>query len=123
VVEERYQELIRLVQDRAGDSLRTAFQYDGDDWRALYIRDDVATTELGDTLDLILSRIHQDEPIIPGDEYEKLGGRRAAVEVYDRGVLINLPESAQTGTVISLDQEAATDLAGFIQHCYSTLDR
>lgn len=123
VNETEYQDLLRLVQSRAGDSFRSAFCYDTDDWEALYLRGDVATEELRDSISVLFEQVRAHEPILRGSEYDRLGETRATVELYDDGVLLHFQKSETEGVVVTLDYEAARSLAGFVEQCNRVLNR
>lgn len=117
-----YERLVGLVHDRAGETFRSAWRYDGDDWSALYVRDDIATRELRETIPGLLERARENEPIVDPSVYGRMGAVEAEVELHEDAVLVHFPETDSEGVVVTLDQEAAQDLAGFIERCNTLLE-
>lgn len=121
MVKPEYQELVRLIHERAGDTFRSAFSYTADDWQALYLRDDIATKELHDVIPQLINRTRTIEPIVREEEYPKLGAAQASVELHQRGVLVHFRVSEDEGVAVSLEREAARELAEFIDDCTELL--
>jgi hypothetical protein len=119
--EDQYQEFVRLVHNRAGDTFRSAWTYNEDDWRALYVRDDIRTEELRAAISQLVQRVREHDPIIHSEAYAKMGDVEATVELHTDAVLLHFWEAEATGVVVTLDQEASQDLAGFVEHCNSVL--
>lgn len=70
---DRYQALLELVRNRAGGALRGAVRYDPEGSTVLYLRDDVATEQLRDSLDALVDRARAAEPVVPERAYDRLG--------------------------------------------------
>ncbi|QLH83740.1 hypothetical protein [Halosimplex pelagicum] len=120
--DERYQPLLQLVHNRAGDAFRGAVRYDADSWDALYLRDDVATEELKNALPTITDRARANESIVPPEQYDRLGERQATVELHDRAAVLHFRESETGGIVVSLDRDVAQGLGQFVNSCNAVLD-
>ncbi|MFC7142614.1 hypothetical protein ACFQMA_22620 [Halosimplex aquaticum] len=118
----RYQPLLQLVHSRAGDAFRGAIRYYADDWSVLYLRDDVATERLRDSLDTIVGRARAAESIVPDEAYDRLGETQAAVELHDRAVLLHFREAPTEGILVSLDRDVAQALGQFVNSCNAVLD-
>lgn len=117
-----YEELLRLVHSRAGDAFRAAVRYDPDGWTALYVRDDVATSELKDALPQVTQRAREYEPLVPTAVYGGLGDTQATVELHEHAALVVLPETGASGILISLDRDVAQGLGEFVNQCSEVLD-
>jgi hypothetical protein len=120
--DERYQPLVQLIHNRAGDAFRGAVRYDADDWEALYLRDDVATEELKNALATITGRARADEPTVPPEQYDRLGENQTTVELYDRAAVLHFRESRDSGIIVSLDRDVAQGLGQFVNSCNAVLD-
>ncbi|MFB6141430.1 MAG: hypothetical protein ABEJ26_13465 [Halosimplex sp.] len=120
--DDRYQPLLQLVHNRAGDAFRGAIRYDADGWTVLYLRDDVATEQLGKSMDSIAGRARAAEPIVSDSEYAPLGETQAVVELHDRAALLHFRESSSTGVLVSLDRDVAQGLGQFVNRCNAVLD-
>jgi len=118
----RYQPLVQLVHNRAGDAFRGAIRYDADGWEALYLRDDVATEALKSALSAIADRARADESIVPEAQYDRLGENQATVELYDHAAILHFRESVDSGIVVSLDRDVAQGLGQFVNSCNAVLD-
>jgi len=119
---DRYQPLLQLVHNRAGDSFRGAVRYDADDWSVLYIRDELATDQLRSSMSAIIDRARATEPIVPEDQYDQMGETQAVVELHDRAVLLHFRETPSEGLVVSLDHDVAQGLGQFVDSCNSVLE-
>ena len=118
---EDYQPLLRMIDQQAGMALRTAFLYDDGEWSTLYMRDDVATGELADHIEIFIQRANEQEPIIQAEQYDKLKQTQATIELHEEGVLIHFREGPSRGVLVSLEREAARNLAEFIDQCNKIL--
>ena len=119
---DRYQPLLQLVHSRAGDSFRGAVRYDADDWSVLYIRDELATDKLRNSMATIVERARNSEPVVPEDQYEQMGATQALVELHDSAVLLHFREGPSRGLIASLDRDVAQGLGQFINSCNSVLE-
>jgi N-dimethylarginine dimethylaminohydrolase len=117
----RYQPLVQLVHNRAGDAFRGAIRYDADGWDALYLRDDVATEDLKAALSAIAERARANESIVPAEQYDRLGENQATVELYDRAAILHFRESQDSGIIVSLDRDVAQGLGQFVNSCNAVL--
>lgn len=123
MADDRYQHLVRAVHSTAGDAFRTAFRYDSEEWSALYVRNDLSTPELRGAITDLIERGRDVDPIIPTEQYERLGGVVATVEVHEVGSLIHLQEGAASATAITVDTDADLDLIELARECRSVLAR
>jgi hypothetical protein len=116
-----YSDLIRMIHDHVDGLFRAAFSYTAAGWEAEYIREDLQTRELRENIPMILERVRGNRTMIDSGDYRKLGEARATVELYDNGVLIHFRNSDSGGILVSLEAEAARDLAGFVDECAGVL--
>lgn len=123
MIEERHRELHQFIQERASGSYRSAFYYEGDNWEALYVREDVATERLHDELPDIVKRARQNQPLLREEDYPPLGELDATTEVHEDGVILHFPEGPDVGTIVSLDRDVARRLAGFVTQSMSILQQ
>lgn len=121
MVHERYRELLELIRGRAGDAFRTAVKYDADGWTVLYVRDDVATEQLGNALDSLVDRARTRGSIATRETYGEIGETQATVELHAEAVLLHFRESATDGVLVSLDRDIAQGLGQFVNGCNSVL--
>ncbi|WP_123534547.1 hypothetical protein [Halosimplex salinum] len=121
--ENRYQPLLQLVHNRAGDSFRGSVRYDADEWSVLYLRDDVATERLRDSMPSIVERAREAEPIVPQSTYDTLGETQATVELHDHAALLHFRETPTSGVIVSLDRDVAQGLGQFVNGCNAVLEK
>lgn len=119
---DRYQPLLQLIHGRAGDSFRAAIWYDADEWVVLYVRDDVATEQLRDSIPKVADRVRAAEPLIPEEMYDRLGDTQAVVELHDTAVLLHFRETQTQGIMVSLDRDVAQGLGQFVNSCNTVLE-
>lgn len=110
------------MKDQAGDSYRAAFCYDADDWSAIYVREELRTESLKESIPDAAERAREREAILTEADYPPLGETTATTELHEDGVLIHFREGENSGTVISLGRDAARRLAGFVTECLYILD-
>jgi hypothetical protein len=121
-VNERYQGLVRLVEEQAGENFRSAFRYDEDDWAALYVREDIATPDLQQVVPRLAQRARGDEPLVREQDYEGLGPQRASISLHAKAVLVHFREAEDAGVVVTLDKDVARNLADFVARCEGILE-
>ncbi|GGN07265.1 hypothetical protein GCM10009021_02910 [Halarchaeum nitratireducens] len=97
------------------------FYYDEDDWTTIYVRDDLATERLRDSVPNIVERTREARALVREDDYERLGETTATTEVHDSGVVLHFPREDRRGVIISLDREAARRLSAFVSQCATIL--
>ena len=119
--QEEYGDLIRLVKDRAGRTFRSAWKYDDEGWDALYVRGDIATEELENTISELIQNAREYEPIVPHDIYSGMGRTEAMIELHEDAILLYFRESETEGVAVTLDKEAGQDLATFVERCIALL--
>ena len=119
---DRYQGLVRLVEEQAGENFRSAFRYDEDDWAALFVRSDLATADLQQVIPGLAQRAREDEPLVREQDYEGLGPQRASISLHSEAVLIHFREGESTGVVVTLDKDVARNLADFVARCEDILE-
>lgn len=117
----KYGELMEFLEVRVGDSLRTVFSYEFDDWSTLYIRDDVATGELRERVGRLVKRMREHESMADDRLYRGLGETQAMVELHSEGILINIKQSERSGVALSFDRDAVSDIPSFIDGCLAKL--
>ena len=120
-MDDDYKQLLRLVEEQAGGNFRAAFAYDADDWTALYVRSDLATTELQAIVPSLAERARHHEPLIREQDYPGLGAHRPSLSLHDDAVLIQFRVGERSGVVITLDNDVAQDLSEFVRRCESVL--
>jgi len=120
--DERYQDLLQLVHNRAGDAFRIAVHYDADEWTVLYARDDIATDALGDALPTLVDRARAYEPIVATDIYDGVGDTQASVELHAEAAVLIFHRGGESGVVVSLDRDVAQGLGKFVNSCNDVLD-
>lgn len=118
---ERYQRLVRLVDEQAGENFRSAFHYDEDSWDALYVREDLVTSDLQDIVPALAQRAREHEPLVREQDYEGLGTQRASISLYSEAVLVHLREDGHSGIVVTLDKDVARNISDFVARCESVL--
>ncbi|WP_435115854.1 hypothetical protein [Halolamina sp. C58] len=118
---ERYQRLVRLVEEEASDNFRSAFHYDEDGWSALYVREDLATPDLQRVVPALAQRAREEEPLVREQDYEGLGPQRASISLHAEAVLIHFREGESAGVAVTLDKDVARNLADFVARCEGIL--
>ncbi|WP_459194155.1 hypothetical protein [Halosimplex sp. J119] len=120
--DDRYQPLLQLVHNRAGDAFRGAIRYDADEWAVLYLRDDVATEQLRESMGAIIDRARSAESIVPESAYDRLGETQATVELHDHAAVLHFRTEPDSGVIVSLDRDVAKGLGQFVNSCNAVLD-
>mgnify|MGYP006278135475 CR=1 FL=1 len=118
---DRHQQLVRLIEEQAGESFRSAFSYDAEGWTALYVRTDLATRDLEAVVPSLAKRARDHEPLIRQLDYPGLGEQRASISLHDDAVLVQFHDGDRSGVVITLDNDVAQDLSEFVAECEAVL--
>lgn len=118
---DQYQQLVRLIEDQAGENFRAAFQYDVRDWTALYVRPDLATSDLESIVPSLVERAREHEPLVREQDYAGLGAQRASISLHDEAVLVQFYEGNRSGVVVTLDTDVARNLSEFVKQCETVL--
>lgn len=118
---EKYERLVRLVENRAGDAFRGAIRYHEGGHTVLYLRDDVATDALRDAVGGLVDRARAYEPLSRPESYPDLGATQATVELYGVAAIIHFREGPNAGVLVSLDRDVAQGLGAFVTRCTSVL--
>lgn len=110
-------EFVAFLTGRAGDYLRSVTRYDASGYDIVYLRSDLDVDAIHDRVD----RAHRqivDARITAEDEAESdLGETYTTVQIRDELVIINIPQHGSTGTLVSLEPEAARQLTSFLAEC------
>lgn len=115
------------LHSAAGEYLRGVLEYDPEDPEVHYVRPDVRQKyDSGELLEVFEAlttddgRLRAWESIYPETTH---GDLNFAMQGYDNVMEIVIPhDDATSGTVISLDREAGSDLDGFVAECMSRLE-
>ncbi|WP_435096792.1 hypothetical protein [Halarchaeum sp. P4] len=115
MTERRYQTLVQFVSTRAQRYFRTAVHYTEDGWEALYRRGDLPAERAERRTSAVVEKARARDPLREPDS--PFGDLDATVELYENGVFIIIRESATEGVIVSLERDAARNLAGFVVEC------
>jgi len=69
----------------------------------------------------MVKRARQNEPLLRAEDYPPLGKVHVTSEVHEDGVILHFPEGPEVGTIVSLDRDAARQLAGFVAQAMAIL--
>jgi hypothetical protein len=115
--EESATHLVNFLKEQAGNYLRSAIHYSGDDYVSLYTRDDVATLYSAEKMEPVIEYFRQNGRNQPDDELFDLGENHCTVNFYDDALQFHFSQGDEIGTVITLDPEAGRDIVEFITEC------
>ncbi|MFC3477643.1 DUF7522 family protein [Halobacterium litoreum] len=117
--------LVEFVRDAAADRLRGVVRYHEDDYRFLYEREDAGwgPSETADVERFVDQFRHAELDEVERTHLLNVGNHHATVRLYDGAVVIHFPQGEGVGTLVSLDPEAASDLATFVSSCLGHLYR
>lgn len=119
-METRHDALVDVLEERAGDSFRSAGYYDANSESLLYVRDNLTEETMAQRLEYIVERIRNREPMI---EPSKAAGRcKADIELYEKFVIIHWYLEDQRGIITSFEPEVARRLTEFIEECNTALE-
>lgn len=121
--ENRYHQLVKHAYRKAGDQLRVVGGYDVGNWRTLYRRKDLQDGDFEQRVEEVHDHARKRQELTGQASREAFGSHECGLEVHEDAVLIFLREDGDRGVVISLEKEAARDLAQFVVECRETLTR
>jgi hypothetical protein len=118
-------DLVGFLDDVAGRHLRGIVRYHADDYRFLFDRADAGwgPGEQADLEAFVDQFRHAELTETERTEALNVGNHHATVRLYDEAVVLHFPQGEDVGTLVSLDPEAATDLAEFVSACLKYLFR
>lgn len=110
-VEAKYEALVEVVEDRAGDALRAAATYRDGDIELLYQRDDLDTRLLQQRTEHVVEGIERREPFV---EHDEVGDCLADLELYEDYVFVHWYAEE---VIVSLEPVVARRLKDFVEEC------
>lgn len=109
------------LQDRAGEALRVVAWYTEDSSGGLYIRPDLDRPAVKERMRYLADRLH-DRDADRENPLTELGDEEAMVQVREDVVILRFPLDRETGLVVSMNVDVATDLHSFVIECAGLLD-
>jgi hypothetical protein len=119
--EESANRLVDFLKQEAGEYLRGAIHYTGDDYVSLYMRDDIKDLYSSEKMDKLAAYYRQENRKQNSEEPFDLGMNHCTVNFYDDAILFHFTQGENLGTVITLEPEAGRDIVGFITKCLKQL--
>ncbi|PSQ58088.1 hypothetical protein BRD18_06525 [Halobacteriales archaeon SW_7_71_33] len=117
------EELCEFLQHRAGDLLRAVGYYDGEEYELLYLRDDLQSQYTPAEIGAIAEELRREhEGLTASETSYRLGELNCSIVTYDEGVVMQFPHDESTGTLVTLDPEAARQLVGFVDRCLAWIE-
>lgn len=118
---DRHQDLLRYLKDQAGEYLRGVAVYTTDDYKIVYLRDDIRSPRFESEADAIITRIRQESRVrehrsFPFDDL------RGTVRAFGDAMVMHFPRTQERGTVITLDPGVARDLNTFMGGCLKRIE-
>lgn len=115
-----YRQVLRVLEERAGEGVRGAAHYEQDGLTFLYIREDLKNEAFRERARKIVSRARNRSPLI--EEGEGLGRRRAGLDLHEDAVLLHFILGKNSGLIVSLEPEIARQLRDFVEECNLALE-
>lgn len=113
--------LVNFLEEQAGEYLRGAIHYSGDEYVSLYMRDDVDALYSSEKMEELREYYRQETLNQTDEEPFDLGTNHCTVNFYDDAILFHFSQGDEIGTVITLEPEAGRDIVGFITECLKQL--
>jgi hypothetical protein len=121
VPEESASRLVDFLKEQAGEYLRGAIHYSGDEYVSLYMRDDIDALYSPEGMEELADYYRKKNREQVDEEPFDLGINHCTVNFYDGAILFHFTQGTELGTVITLDPEAGRDIIGFITDCLEQL--
>jgi len=117
--------LVEFLQDAAGRQLRGVVRYREDEYQFLFDREDAGwgPDEQADLAAFVDQFRHAELTETERTDALNVGNHHVTVRLYDEAVVLHFPQGEDVGTLVSLDPEAASSLAGFVSQCLQYLFR
>jgi len=119
--EESANRLVTFLEEQAGEHLRGAIHYSEDDYRSLYLRDDIDALYSDADMNELYRYYSEQSKVQNAEEPFTLGECHCNVSFYDDAILFHFSQGDHIGTVITLEPEAGRDIVGFITQCLRLL--
>jgi len=119
--EESAARLVNFLEEQAGEYLRGAIHYSGDEYVSLYMRDDIDALYPPEKMQDLIEYYRQENQSQTVEEPFDLGTNHCTVNFYDDAILFHFTQGDELGTVITLEPEAGRDIVTFITDCLEQL--
>lgn len=113
--------LASYLEQTAGENLRGVVEYDQHSTDIVYVRDDLRSKHLHQTIDRILTRL---TPETHGREEQSFpfGELRATVRDFEKAIVMHFPQENNQGIVVTLEPETARSLDTFVGNCRARIE-
>lgn len=115
-------ELLRYLEDQAGEHLRGIARYERDSIDVPYLRDDLREVRMHSQVDRMLRRLRPESDSIE-DAAFPFGDMHATVRLFDEAIIMHFPLGVGRGMVVAMEPETASRLNTFVSECLVRLDR
>jgi len=113
---------IEYVSARAGDALRAAMLFDGDEYRHLYVRSDLrATYEPSQFEDIAALFAAEHDHVLRAESTFDAGRMESMTYVLEDAIVLVFPTSGRRGGAVSLDRDAGSNLFDFVHEARTRL--
>jgi hypothetical protein len=116
--------LVDFLLGEAGPYLRSAYYFDEQSYEELYLRDDLegeySEEELAFLFEEMVNADAEDDPIARIADSSDL---RCSIRLYDEMITVLIHHREETGTLVSLEPNAARDLVTFVYRLMSKVSQ
>ncbi|WP_134671837.1 hypothetical protein [Halorussus marinus] len=114
--------LAGYATDQLGDALRTVFVLFEDDWKPIYIRDDIRQTYTEDRYERVAESFRIDfEAGVHERPETEIGSKAAIVHYHDNAYVFQFPHEQCHSVLLSVEPEVGSKLSSFIDGCRDRL--
>lgn len=115
-------ELIRYLDEQAGEYLRGVVRYDRESTDVPHLRDDVRESRLISQIDRMLSRLRPESTSAEERSFP-FGDLHVTLRMFDEAIIMHFPLGRDRGVVVSLEPETARQLNTFVGGCLERLEK
>lgn len=112
--------LVEYLINAAGEYLRGVVHYTEDDYRVLYLREDLESVYSEDDLTETFDYWRRRRDDQRGPPFS-LGNLHCTAQFFDDALLFHFTQGSDVGTVVTLDPAAGRDVTAFIGECLTVL--
>ncbi|WP_132060262.1 DUF7522 family protein [Halorussus amylolyticus] len=108
--------LASYLYNRVGELLRGVIHYEHDEFKLVYLRDDIREQRYREDVTQMLGRIKQ-EGTTEEEQSFPFGELHATIRAFDETIFMHFPIGEQIGVVVALEPDVAQNLNSFIDDC------
>jgi len=110
-------QLVDYLASRAGDMVRAVAFYTGDDYEILYIKDEIRAKYTEAEIERVADLLRAEPRRSRVESTFEMGEFRCSLLAFGDGIVMHFPQGGGTGTLVTLEVDAARQFSQFAAEC------